>query len=45
MYMVKKGDDAGWPYVYYNQIQKKKIVNPEGGILIVQDLQVLPYAH
>jgi glucose/arabinose dehydrogenase len=31
MYMVKKGDDAGWPYVYYDQFQKKKILNPEYG--------------
>lgn len=31
MYMVKKGDDAGWPYIYYDQFQKKKILNPEYG--------------
>ncbi|MDB5240639.1 MAG: sorbosone dehydrogenase [Spirosoma sp.] len=31
MYEVHKGDDAGWPYVYYDHIQKKKIVAPEYG--------------
>lgn len=31
MYKVKKGDDAGWPYIYYDQFQKKKILNPEYG--------------
>lgn len=31
MYEVHKGDDAGWPYVYYDQIQKKKILAPEYG--------------
>ncbi len=31
MYEVHKGDDAGWPYVYYDHIQKKKIIAPEYG--------------
>jgi glucose/arabinose dehydrogenase len=31
MYALKKGDDAGWPYIYYDQIQKKKILSPEYG--------------
>jgi len=31
MYMLEEGDDAGWPYIYYDQIQKKKIVAPEYG--------------
>ncbi len=32
MYEFKKaGDDAGWPYIYYDQFQKKKIVAPEYG--------------
>ncbi|MDJ1499919.1 PQQ-dependent sugar dehydrogenase [Xanthocytophaga agilis] len=31
MYAVKKGDDCGWPYVYYDQFQKKKILAPEYG--------------
>ena len=31
MYALKKGDNAGWPYVYYDQFQKKKIVSPEYG--------------
>ena len=28
---VKEGDNVGWPYVYYDQIQKKKILAPEYG--------------
>ena len=31
MYALYKGDNAGWPYVYYDQFQKKKIVSPEYG--------------
>ena len=31
MYEVHQGDDAGWPYVYYDHIQKKKIMAPEYG--------------
>jgi glucose/arabinose dehydrogenase len=31
MYALHKGDNAGWPYVYYDQFQKKKIVSPEYG--------------
>ncbi|HTE26421.1 PQQ-dependent sugar dehydrogenase [Flavitalea sp.] len=31
MYAVNKGDDCGWPYVYYDQFQKKKILAPEYG--------------
>jgi glucose/arabinose dehydrogenase len=31
MYALNKGDDAGWPYVYYDQQQKKKILSPEYG--------------
>lgn len=31
MYELKKGGDAGWPYVYYDHIQKKKILAPEYG--------------
>ncbi|GAB3701908.1 sorbosone dehydrogenase family protein [Spirosoma flavus] len=31
MYELHQGDDAGWPYVYYDHIQKKKIVAPEYG--------------
>lgn len=26
---VKEGSDAGWPYLYYDQLQSKKLVNPE----------------
>jgi glucose/arabinose dehydrogenase len=31
MYAIKKGDNAGWPYMYYDQEQKKKILGPEYG--------------
>jgi glucose/arabinose dehydrogenase len=31
MYMLKKGDNAGFPYIYYDQIQHKKILAPEYG--------------
>ena len=31
MYQLKKGDNAGWPYIYYDQIQHKKILAPEFG--------------
>lgn len=31
MFALNKGDNAGWPYVYYDQQQKKKIVMPEYG--------------
>jgi glucose/arabinose dehydrogenase len=31
MYALKKGDNAGWPYMYYDQIQHKKIMAPEYG--------------
>ncbi|MEO5978121.1 MAG: PQQ-dependent sugar dehydrogenase [Chryseolinea sp.] len=31
MYALKQGDDAGWPYIYYDQNQKKKILAPEFG--------------
>ncbi len=31
MYELHKGDNAGWPYIYYDQIQKKQILMPEYG--------------
>jgi glucose/arabinose dehydrogenase len=31
MYALKMGDNAGWPYMYYDQMQKAKIVAPEYG--------------
>lgn len=31
LYEIHEGDDAGWPYIYYDQIQKKKIIAPEYG--------------
>ncbi|HZY81537.1 MAG TPA: PQQ-dependent sugar dehydrogenase [Cyclobacteriaceae bacterium] len=31
MYALKEGDNCGWPYMYYDQIEKKKKVMPEYG--------------
>jgi glucose/arabinose dehydrogenase len=31
LYRLNKGDDAGWPYIYYDQLQHKKILEPEYG--------------
>lgn len=31
MYELFSGADAGWPFVYYDQFQKKKMVSPEYG--------------
>ncbi|RYF70574.1 MAG: sorbosone dehydrogenase, partial [Cytophagaceae bacterium] len=31
MYELHQGDDAGWPYVYFDYLQKKKILAPEYG--------------
>jgi len=31
MYMIHKGDDAGFPFIYYDQIQHKKMLAPEYG--------------
>ena len=31
MYILNEGDDAGWPYIYYDQFQNKKILSPEYG--------------
>lgn len=31
LYKIEKGDDAGWPYIYYDQIQEKNILSPEYG--------------
>lgn len=31
MYELHNGDNAGWPYMYYDWIQKKKMVCPEYG--------------
>jgi glucose/arabinose dehydrogenase len=30
-FLVKKGSDFGWPYCYYDQMQKKKVQSPEYG--------------
>jgi glucose/arabinose dehydrogenase len=31
MFLVKKGMDFGWPYCYYDHLQKKKVMSPEYG--------------
>jgi glucose/arabinose dehydrogenase/mono/diheme cytochrome c family protein len=31
MFALSQGDDAGWPYIYYDPMQKKKMVAPEYG--------------
>ena len=31
MFLLKKGDNAGWPYTYYDPMAKKKMVSPEYG--------------
>jgi glucose/arabinose dehydrogenase len=31
MFALKKGDNAGWPYIYYDPELKKKMVSPEYG--------------
>lgn len=31
IYELRQGSDAGWPFVYYDHIQKKKILAPEYG--------------
>lgn len=31
LYAIKEGDDCGWPYIYYDHLQKKKILAPEYG--------------
>ncbi|WP_028980344.1 PQQ-dependent sugar dehydrogenase [Sporocytophaga myxococcoides] len=31
MYAINQGDNAGWPYIYYDQFQKKKLLAPEYG--------------
>jgi len=28
---IKEGSDAGWPYYYFDQVQGKKLLNPEYG--------------
>jgi glucose/arabinose dehydrogenase len=30
-FLVKKGSDFGWPYCYYDPMQKKKVLGPEYG--------------
>ncbi len=31
LYALHKGSNCGWPYIYYDQLQQKKIINPEYG--------------
>lgn len=30
-FLMKKGSDFGWPYCYYDEMQKKKVLGPEYG--------------
>ena len=31
MYKISKGDNAGWPYIYYDPFKKQKMLAPEYG--------------
>ncbi len=31
MFELKKGDNCGWPYIYYDGVQKKNVLAPEYG--------------
>jgi len=31
LYLLHNGDNAGWPYIYYDELQHKKILAPEYG--------------
>ena len=31
MYALKEGDNAGWPYMYYDDVKQKKMQGPEKG--------------
>jgi glucose/arabinose dehydrogenase len=31
MYALKEGDNAGWPYLYYDDVKHKKMMGPEYG--------------
>ncbi|WP_034256050.1 PQQ-dependent sugar dehydrogenase, partial [Arenibacter latericius] len=31
LYELQEGDDAGWPYIYYDQFKKQKMLAPEYG--------------
>lgn len=31
LYAINEGDDAGWPYIYYDHLKKEKILSPEYG--------------
>ena len=39
MFRIKKGMDCGWPYCYYDNEKKQKLLNPEyGGDRVKEDL-------
>jgi glucose/arabinose dehydrogenase len=45
MYAIKKGDNAGWPYVYYDHVKSKKMMAPEyggDGVKTVDDKYINP---
>ena len=45
MYAIKKGDNAGWPYIYYDHFKGKKMMAPEyggDGVKTVDDKYINP---
>lgn len=45
MYAIKKGDNAGWPYIYYDHVKGKKMMAPEyggDGVKTVDDKYINP---
>jgi glucose/arabinose dehydrogenase len=45
MYAIRKGDNAGWPYVYYDHVKGKKMMAPEyggDGVKTVDDKYINP---
>ena len=45
MYAIRKGDNAGWPYIYYDHVKGKKMMAPEyggDGVKTVDDKYINP---
>jgi glucose/arabinose dehydrogenase len=45
MYAINKGDNAGWPYIYYDHVKGKKMMAPEyggDGVKTVDDKYINP---
>lgn len=48
MYALNKGDDAGWPYIYYDQNQGKKYSHPSMGAMVKKPVvkkQLIRWSH